>query len=171
MNQDADNVSGISLPQPVAGQPAMPSVPMGVMPGYQPPAMSQPPVMPVANPQPVPSTPSAVPANSIASGIAAGPLGLAVPADGPPVASWLPPTVPVHPPDTAANPATAAVGSADGPQVAADADLIEREWVDTAKQIVARTKQDPYVQARELYKLRTDYMKKRYDKSVEPAEG
>lgn len=78
-------------------------------------------------------------------------------------ASWLPPTVPVKP------------GSVDQlmvptPAVAEDGDVIEKEWVVKAKRIIAQTRQDPYKQTRELHKFRTEYVKKRYNKVIEPLE-
>lgn len=52
------------------------------------------------------------------------------------------------------------------PQIADDNDLIEKEWVLKAKQIVAATKEDPYVQNRELSRFKADYLKKRYNKDI-----
>ncbi|MDB5170853.1 MAG: hypothetical protein JWO35_547 [Candidatus Saccharibacteria bacterium] len=47
-----------------------------------------------------------------------------------------------------------------------DGDLIEKEWVNKAKAIVARTRDDPYTQSEELTVFKADYMKKRYDKTI-----
>src|SRR5665647_771219 len=47
-----------------------------------------------------------------------------------------------------------------------DADLIEKEWVLKAKEIVARTHGDPYVQNNEINKIKADYIKKRYNKDI-----
>lgn len=52
------------------------------------------------------------------------------------------------------------------PAVADDADLIEKEWVEKAKDIVAKTKNDPHMQSVELTNFRHDYMKKRYGKEI-----
>lgn len=52
------------------------------------------------------------------------------------------------------------------PMIADDSDLIEKEWVEKAKQIVAHTSQDPYTQTKELNKLKSDYLKKRYNKDL-----
>lgn len=52
------------------------------------------------------------------------------------------------------------------PAVADDADLIEKEWVDKAKQIVEQTKEDPYLQNKEIHKVKADYLKKRYNKDM-----
>lgn len=54
------------------------------------------------------------------------------------------------------------------PEEAADADLIEKEWVLKAKQIVEHTATDPFVQQEELSKMKADYMKKRYNKDLGP---
>jgi hypothetical protein len=56
------------------------------------------------------------------------------------------------------------------PHMADDTDLIEKEWVVKAKQIVSQTKQDPYVQSKELGKVRAEYIKKRYNKDVKLPE-
>ena len=47
-----------------------------------------------------------------------------------------------------------------------DADLIEKEWVLKAKEIVARTHGDPYEQNSEINKIKADYIKKRYNKDI-----
>lgn len=52
------------------------------------------------------------------------------------------------------------------PVAASDEDLIEKEWVDKAKKIVAQTRDDPYSQEKEVSKLQADYLKKRYGKEI-----
>ncbi|MDO8336566.1 MAG: hypothetical protein Q7T74_07385 [Candidatus Saccharibacteria bacterium] len=52
------------------------------------------------------------------------------------------------------------------PIVAADDDVIEKEWVNKAKKVISQTKGDPYTQEREVSKLQADYMQKRYGKQV-----
>lgn len=52
------------------------------------------------------------------------------------------------------------------PSVAADEDLIEKEWVDKAKKIISDTKEDPYTRDEEVSKLQVEYIKKRYGRSV-----
>ena len=52
------------------------------------------------------------------------------------------------------------------PAVAADDEVIEKEWVDKAKKIVADTKDDPYTQEKAVSKLQADYLKKRYGKEL-----
>lgn len=56
------------------------------------------------------------------------------------------------------------------PIIADDNDLIEKEWVLKAKEIVARTRHDPYLQNKEVERMKADYMKKRYNKEVKVTE-
>ncbi len=58
------------------------------------------------------------------------------------------------------------------PSMAEDVDLIEKEWVEKAKKVIAETKHDPYMQEQEVSKLQADYLKKRYGKTVNlPSDG
>ncbi len=52
------------------------------------------------------------------------------------------------------------------PTVANDDDLIEKEWVDHAKDIISRTKDDPYLREKEIGKLQADYIRKRYGREI-----
>lgn len=52
------------------------------------------------------------------------------------------------------------------PEEAADSDLIEKEWVIKAKQIVEHTAEDPFKQQEELSKMKAAYVKKRYNKDI-----
>ncbi len=52
------------------------------------------------------------------------------------------------------------------PVIADDNDLIEKEWVDKAKQIVSRTQGDPHAKSNELTGLKKDYIQKRYGKTI-----
>ena len=54
----------------------------------------------------------------------------------------------------------------DLPVVANDDDLIEKEWVDKAKQIIVRTKDDPFKREQEVNRLQADYLRKRYGKEL-----
>ncbi len=56
------------------------------------------------------------------------------------------------------------------PTVANDDDLIEKEWVDKAKKIIADTRDDPYRREREVNRLQVDYLKKRYGKELGTAD-
>lgn len=57
-------------------------------------------------------------------------------------------------------------GITTSPSVAADDDLIEKEWVDHAKDIISKTKDDPYMREQELNKLQIDYIRKRYGREI-----
>ncbi|MEI6480767.1 MAG: hypothetical protein WCO19_00505 [Candidatus Saccharibacteria bacterium] len=61
-------------------------------------------------------------------------------------------------------------GSQFAPVIADDADLIEKEWVTRAKMIVAKTKDDPREQNKEINKFKADYLKKRYNKDIKVSE-
>ncbi len=52
------------------------------------------------------------------------------------------------------------------PSIADDVDLIEKEWVEKAKQIVNQTKDDPRTQNKELNNFKAGYIKKRYNKEM-----
>ncbi len=85
-----------------------------------------------------------------------------------------PPTIPAMPPLPVQG-ATTTVPTApvisDSPHVAADEDLIEKEWVERAKKAVSETKDDPYAQEKAIRKLQADYLNKRYGKVIKlPAE-
>ena len=54
--------------------------------------------------------------------------------------------------------------------LADDSDLIEKEWVNKAKQIIERTSEDPHQESQQLTDLKADYMKKRYNKTIKPSE-
>lgn len=73
------------------------------------------------------------------------------------------PTVPID--DTAVSNAPTTTLT-DAPLVANDDDLIEKEWVDKAKQIIANTRDDPYRRELEVGQLQADYLKKRYGKDL-----
>lgn len=51
-------------------------------------------------------------------------------------------------------------------QAADDGDIIEREWVNRVRQIIAATAQDPYLQNKQLTELKAEYMQKRYNKVI-----
>lgn len=72
------------------------------------------------------------------------------------------------PPAPIINPHT--LGTTGSPQIADDTDLIEKEWVIKAKEIIERTKHDPYQQNKQVERMKVDYMKKRYNKDVKLTE-
>jgi hypothetical protein len=51
------------------------------------------------------------------------------------------------------------------PQIADDVDLIEKEWVEKAKDIVQKTKDNPHVQSKELNKVKDAYLKQRFNRA------
>lgn len=60
--------------------------------------------------------------------------------------------------------------SSNAPLVAADEDLIEKEWVDKAKEIIEQTKDDPHARTQKVNELQRDYMQKRYGKVIGASE-
>lgn len=56
------------------------------------------------------------------------------------------------------------------PLVAADEDLIEKEWVDKAKEIIQETKDDPHARTIRVNELKRDYLQKRYGKVLGASE-
>ena len=56
------------------------------------------------------------------------------------------------------------------PPIADDTDLIEKEWVQKAKDIIKKTQNDPHLQSRELNIFKADYMQKRYNKVLKLSE-
>jgi hypothetical protein len=79
------------------------------------------------------------------------------------------PTIPLPVPTATPQTGVAATTPAAGLQ-GDDGDLIEKEWVNKAKQIVERTRNDPYKQSKELTVFKADYMKKRYDKTIKVSQ-
>ena len=56
------------------------------------------------------------------------------------------------------------------PAIADDVDVLEKEWVEKAKEIVDNSKDDPHKQNKEVSVLKADYMKKRYGKDIKLAK-
>ena len=67
--------------------------------------------------------------------------------------------------------ASAPTAITDVPDTAADDDLIEKEWVDKAKKIIAITKSNPYEQAKAIAQLQADYLKKRHNRELGGVDG
>ena len=67
-------------------------------------------------------------------------------------------------------PVNTAAASSATPMSAADEDLIEKEWVDKAKEIITQTKDDPYARTAQVNALQRDYLQKRYGKVVGASE-
>lgn len=57
------------------------------------------------------------------------------------------------------------------PVSADDVDLIEKEWVEKAKEIVDRTQGDPYAQSKQLSQMKAEYIKKRYNRDLKVSES
>jgi hypothetical protein len=76
------------------------------------------------------------------------------------------PTLPSLPAPQSAAKSVAVPASDTNPISASDEDVIEKEWVEKAKKIVAQTKDDPYAQEKEVSKLQADYLKKRYGREI-----
>jgi len=77
---------------------------------------------------------------------------------------------PVQAQPKAVRPASAASSTIAGdgtPLIADDNDLIEKEWVEKAKQLVDQTKNDPFKQNKEISKFKAEYIKKRYNKDIQ----
>lgn len=49
---------------------------------------------------------------------------------------------------------------------AKDTDRIDKVWIDKAKAIISKTKDDPYEQKRELSRVKADYIKNRFNKTI-----
>lgn len=82
----------------------------------------------------------------------------------PPVVSVVPMAIPVVQDDNAQ--ALITDDASSNPVVAADEDLIEKEWVDKAKKIIEETKENPYRRELEIGKLQRDYIRKRYGREL-----
>jgi hypothetical protein len=78
------------------------------------------------------------------------------------------PPLPIQPPTATSSPVPQS--AAGMPTIADDTDLIEKEWVVKAKEIVERTKHDPYQQNKEVERVKADYLKKRYNKDIKVTE-
>ena len=90
--------------------------------------------------------------------------------NGAPVAEQVAPPPPVLPVPISTVPtvenATPTQIASDPPSVANDDDLIEKEWVDKAKKVIADTKDDPYRREQEVNRLQADYLAKRYGRQL-----
>lgn len=81
---------------------------------------------------------------------------------------YLPPAAVPMPAQPVDNNATAPQQqqSTAGPLIAADEDLIEKEWVDRAKEIIEQTPDDPYTRNERVGQLQRDYLQKRWNRVV-----
>lgn len=76
----------------------------------------------------------------------------------------LPPLPQQQPGATPADDTNAVISS--NPISANDDDMIEKEWVSRAKQILTQTKDDPYAREKAIGELQRDYLMKRYGKQL-----
>jgi hypothetical protein len=53
---------------------------------------------------------------------------------------------------------------------ARDTNKIEKQWIDKAKAIIAQTQDDPFIQKKEMSKVKAEYIQKRYNKTI-PVDG
>ena len=75
----------------------------------------------------------------------------------------------VGPPQVTVSQEQAAPATSMGPAVAADEDVIEKEWVDRAKKLVNDTKDDPYTRSEQVTALQTEYQAKRFGRDAKKA--
>lgn len=59
----------------------------------------------------------------------------------------------------------------DPQSIADDSERIEQEWVDKAKNIIARTQDDPYLQKDQMSKIKAEYIQKRFNKTIKTDEA
>ncbi|HUS25728.1 MAG TPA: hypothetical protein VMY99_00040 [Nevskiaceae bacterium] len=80
------------------------------------------------------------------------------------------PPNPMPAPDLQTMPASVSV-VAQGASIADDNDdAIDEEWVNKAKHIVELTRTDPYVQSNEISKVKAEFLKTRFNKTVKVVE-
>jgi len=123
---------------------------------------------PSAKPDFAPTMPDVAPIPGAAQEQLSNPETQTGPMQGAPTTSTppiLPVVQPVAQPVVAPADDTTAL-TATAPTTAADDDLIEKEWVTKAKQVVSATRGDPYAQAKQVAALMRDYVQKRYGKEV-----
>ena len=76
-----------------------------------------------------------------------------------------PTPAPVAPPSQSSD-APVAISDTSNPATAKDGDLIEREWVQKAKQILSETNEDPHARNERIQALQADYLSKRYNRKL-----
>lgn len=70
------------------------------------------------------------------------------------------------PSDNESNDASSVLTTTAMPGIADDSDLIEKEWVEKAQEVIKRTKDDPHTQSKELGQVKAEYLKKRFDRKL-----
>lgn len=77
-----------------------------------------------------------------------------------------PVAAPQYAPPVQSQPQPTQQTSVNAPLVAADDDLIEKEWVDKAKEIIKQTGNDPHARTEQVGELQRSYLQKRYGKDL-----
>lgn len=75
-------------------------------------------------------------------------------------------TLPAPQADDASSTVASTTATDDTPLVASDDDVIEKEWVDKAKKIIAETKDEPYKREQAVKQLQIEYVRKRYGREI-----
>jgi len=68
-------------------------------------------------------------------------------------------------------PKNISAAAASAPLIADDNDLIEKEWIQKAKDILKFNSKDPHEQNDQMSAYKADYMKKRYNKDIKLTEN
>ena len=68
------------------------------------------------------------------------------------------------------HPAMVSSASGQGAPSDAESEELDREWVNKAKEIVEKTKSDPFTQSLELNKVKAGYLRARYSKDFKTGE-
>jgi hypothetical protein len=89
-----------------------------------------------------------------------------------------PPSLPVIPDDipaadtpVIASPADDVTAAPPSTTPASDAERIEPVWVNKAKEIIAQTHDDPYLQKDQMSKVKAEYIAKRFGKQIKTEEA
>jgi hypothetical protein len=83
----------------------------------------------------------------------------------------IPAVIPQNPVPAPVVTTTPAAQPISGPLIADDVDVIEKEWVEKAEQIVQTYSADPYAEEEAVEDLQIDYLKKRYGKVITKPEA
>jgi RecA-family ATPase len=152
MNPQVNGTSGLDLPQPGSDTNQLP---------------------PIHAPQTFRAPDTAIPQfNTAPSPI---PDALAAAATQPAPVAAVPISSPAQPSASVPDPIAAATAQFTGSDLSAvQTDEIDtpfdEEWVTKAKEIVERTRTDPYTQSHEISKLKAQYIKARYNKDIKVSE-
>jgi hypothetical protein len=91
----------------------------------------------------------------------------------PPIAASI--TTPLSPVQDTSQPVgqpapTTSVQTTPIPKTEDESDALDEEWINKAKAIVERTRNDPFIESNELSRAKADYLKIRYNKQLKVAE-